>query len=49
MISGVVLGVVTAVMLVTFIGIAAWAYGPGRKHAFERAARLPFADEVDKS
>ena len=46
--SGVALGIVTAVMLITFVGIAIWAYRPGRKDEFERAARLPLADEETK-
>ena len=46
--SGVALGIVTAIMLVTFVGIAVWAYRPGRKAEFDRAARLPLADEETK-
>ena len=38
----------TVVSFVTFVGIIAWAYGRGRKRAFEDAARLPFADEPDE-
>ena len=38
-------GVVTAVLLVAFIAIAAWAWsGPARK-GFDAAARLPLDDE----
>ena len=46
--SGVALGIVTAIMLITFVGIAIWAYRPARKDEFDRAARLPLADEDDK-
>jgi len=35
----------TVVSFVAFLGIVAWAYGRGRKAAFEDAARLPFAHE----
>jgi cytochrome c oxidase cbb3-type subunit 4 len=33
------------VILVTFLGIVAWAYSSKRKSAFDEAARLPFTDE----
>ena len=34
-------GIATAVLLAAFLGIVFWAYGKGRKHEFERAARAP--------
>jgi cytochrome c oxidase cbb3-type subunit 4 len=34
----------TAIMLVVFIGIVAWAYSGKRRARFEEAARLPFDD-----
>jgi cytochrome c oxidase cbb3-type subunit IV len=34
-------GIVTAVLLVSFIGIAVWAYGKDRREQFDRAARAP--------
>ena len=37
-------GVLTAVALVTIIGIVWWAYRRGSRQAFEEAQRLPFAD-----
>ena len=33
------------VILVTFLGIVAWAYSSKRKSAFDEAARLPFDDK----
>jgi cytochrome c oxidase cbb3-type subunit 4 len=33
------------VILITFLGIVAWAYSAKRKTAFDEAARLPFEDE----
>ncbi len=35
----------TIVSLAVFIGIIVWAYSKRRKHSFEDAANLPFADE----
>ena len=37
--------VITVISMLTFIGIAAWAYSARRKADFEEAANLPFADE----
>jgi cytochrome c oxidase cbb3-type subunit 4 len=39
----------TVVSLVTFLGIIFWSYSPHRSKAFEEAANLPFADEIDES
>ena len=33
------------VVMITFLGIVAWAYSSKRKTAFDEAARLPFEDE----
>ena len=35
----------TIVVMVTFLGIVAWAYSGKRKSAFDEAARLPFEDK----
>jgi cytochrome c oxidase cbb3-type subunit 4 len=43
-------GIATTVLaFVAFLGIVAWAYGRGRKKAFDEAANAPFAlpDEID--
>ena len=39
----------TVLSFALFLGIVAWAYGKGRRHAFEEAANAPFAlpDEPD--
>ena len=37
----------TIVVMVTFLGIVAWAFSSKRKAAFDEAARLPFADGDD--
>jgi cytochrome c oxidase cbb3-type subunit 4 len=39
--AGTFSGIVTAVLLVTFIGIFLWAYSARRKEAFDAAARQP--------
>ena len=35
----------TIVVMITFLGIVAWAYSGKRKSAFDEAAQLPFDDE----
>jgi cytochrome c oxidase cbb3-type subunit 4 len=39
----------TVLTFVAFLGIVAWAFGRGRKQAFDEAANAPFArpDETD--
>ena len=44
---GMVLGIVTAVMLVAFAAIAVWAWLPGRRADFARAAALPLRDDAE--
>lgn len=39
-------GTITAVLLVSFLGIFVWAYTPGRKRRFEEAAALALTDDV---
>jgi cytochrome c oxidase cbb3-type subunit IV len=38
-------GIMTAVLLVLFIGIWIWAWLPGRRKSFEEAAKLPLEDD----
>ena len=38
-------GIVTAALLVVFIGGWIWAWSPTRKRAFDEAARLPLDDD----
>ncbi|MEY3007585.1 MAG: hypothetical protein RI942_1927 [Pseudomonadota bacterium] len=38
-------GLSTVMLLVSFIGLCFWAYSGRRKHEFDEAASLPFADE----
>lgn len=37
--------VITVLAFATFIGIVFWAYGRGRKAAFDEAAALPFTED----
>ncbi|MBD3610155.1 MAG: cbb3-type cytochrome c oxidase subunit 3 [Gammaproteobacteria bacterium] len=39
-------GIVTALMMVTFLGIVWWAYSKKTQKRFNEAANLPFADEA---
>lgn len=40
-------GIVTAVLMVLFIGGWIWAWLPGRKDAFDAAARMPLNDDEE--
>ena len=42
--AGVVSGIITAILLVAFLGGIAWAWSGRRKHDFDEAARLPLED-----
>lgn len=39
-------GVVTAILLVAFVGLWIWAWSGKRRKDFEEAAQLPFRDET---
>lgn len=43
----VIRGIITAVLLVLFIGLVLWAYSKKRRKEFEEAANLPFHDQKD--
>ncbi|HHQ43087.1 MAG TPA: CcoQ/FixQ family Cbb3-type cytochrome c oxidase assembly chaperone [Chromatiales bacterium] len=43
---GTVQGVVTAVLIVVYAGIFAWAWSPARRKAFAEAARAPLEEEA---
>jgi len=36
---------VTVVSLLVFVALVVWAWGRGRRDAFDEAARLPFGDD----
>jgi cytochrome c oxidase cbb3-type subunit 4 len=42
--AGTLSGIVTAILLIAFVCIVAWAYGARRKRDFEAAARQPLDD-----
>ena len=42
--TGVLSGIVTAILIVAFLGGVAWAWSGRRKQDFERAARMPLED-----
>jgi cytochrome c oxidase cbb3-type subunit 4 len=42
---GIVMGVITAILLVAYLGIVAWAYHRDRKELFDEASRYPFFDD----
>lgn len=42
---GTVLGLITLLFLVIFIGIVLWAYSGRRRKDFDEAARLPLDEE----
>ncbi len=42
---GTVSGIITAVLLIVFLGIVFWAYSRKRRGDFDEAARLPLDDE----
>jgi cbb3-type cytochrome oxidase subunit 3 len=43
--SGHLSGVMTAVLMLAFIGIAAWAWSGKRRKSFDAAARLPLEED----
>ena len=47
--TGTLGGIVTAVLLLTFLGVVAWAWSSRRKHEFDAAARLPLDDGEGKN
>ncbi len=42
-------GIVTAVLLLCFIGGWIWAWSPKRKPDFDAAARLPLTDDEEQA
>ena len=39
-------GIVTAILLLSFIGIGLWAYSGARREHFEAAARAPLEEDA---
>jgi cytochrome c oxidase cbb3-type subunit IV len=44
---GVISGILTALLIVLFSGIAVWAWSGARRKAFDAAARLPLEEDAD--
>jgi cbb3-type cytochrome oxidase subunit 3 len=42
------MGVITAVLLVAFLGVVVWAYSARRRRAFDEAALLPLQDDGEQ-
>lgn len=42
---GTLRGIVTALLIVAFVGICIWAYGKRRRPQFEAAARIPLEED----
>lgn len=42
---GTLQGIITIVVMLTFVGIFAWAYSSRRQKQFDEAANLVFSDE----
>ncbi|BAJ02140.1 cbb3-type cytochrome oxidase subunit 3 [Shewanella violacea] len=42
---GIIQGIITLVVMFTFLGIFSWAYSSRRKDQFDEAANLVFEDE----
>lgn len=42
-------GIVTAGLLLVFLAGWAWAWNPGRRQAFDEAARLPLDDYLGEN
>jgi cytochrome c oxidase cbb3-type subunit 4 len=45
MTSGTLSGIVTAILILLFIGLSIWAYSAKRRSAFDAAARLPLEED----
>ncbi len=43
--TGVLFGIVTLLLLATFLGGVAWAFSARRRHEFDAAAQLPLQDQ----
>jgi len=45
---GTIRGILTAVLLVLFLGIVFWAFSRKRRKAFDEAARLPLQEQESR-
>ncbi len=47
--SGTISGIVTAILIVLFLGIVGWAWSSKRRATYEAAARLPLEEDGNPS
>jgi cytochrome c oxidase cbb3-type subunit 4 len=45
--SGTLSGIVTAILLVLFVGVWVWAYSSRRKEQFSKAAHMPLEEDIE--
>jgi cytochrome c oxidase cbb3-type subunit 4 len=45
--SGTLSGIVTAILIVLFLGVWVWAYSSRRRAQFDEAARLPLEEDSE--
>ena len=45
--SGTLSGIVTAILLVLFVGVWVWAYSSRRQEQFSKAAQIPLEEDVE--
>jgi cytochrome c oxidase cbb3-type subunit 4 len=46
--SGTLSGIVTAILIVLFVGVCAWAFSPRRQAQFDAAARAPLEEQGEE-
>jgi cytochrome c oxidase cbb3-type subunit 4 len=46
--SGTISGIVTAVLILLFLGVVGWAWSTRRRATYEAAARLPLEEDGDQ-
>jgi cytochrome c oxidase cbb3-type subunit 4 len=44
-----IMGLITALLIVIFCGIVGWAYSSRRKNEFDLMARVPLADDLPET
>ena len=44
--SGTLSGIVTAILIVLFLGVWVWAYSSRRREQFDRAAQMPLEEDT---
>ena len=47
MTSGTLSGIVTAILIVLFLGVCVWAYSARRREQFNKAAQMPLEEDSE--